>query len=95
MIMPPKDKTCDCNAQIWCYKGGYKEKYIQGIEKKKAAAKKKALTPERTHRACTVCTKSFLAKRADAKQCSPRCRTRASRNANRKPHGQTVTDKQK
>ena len=35
----------------------------------------------RTERQCSVCGTNFLAKRYDARHCSPRCRQRASRAA--------------
>src|SRR5882762_9810691 len=35
--------------------------------------------PARTRRPCAVCGKTFLAKRADARLCSVKCRHRASR----------------
>ena len=45
--------------------------------------------PRRTWRNCAQCGKPFLAKRADARFCSPKCRVRAVR------YGQGVTDNQK
>jgi endogenous inhibitor of DNA gyrase (YacG/DUF329 family) len=35
--------------------------------------------PRRTERNCAQCDKPFLAKRADARYCSPKCRVRAVR----------------
>jgi hypothetical protein len=35
---------------------------------------------KRTDRPCAVCDRTFLAKRTDARYCSPKCRTRAARH---------------
>jgi predicted nucleic acid-binding Zn ribbon protein len=47
----------------------------------------------KTKRACTVCTKRFEAKRADAEFCSDKCRARSSRWAKRN-NVVTVTDRE-
>jgi ribosomal protein S27AE len=41
--------------------------------------------PRRTWRNCVQCGKPFLAKRADARLCSPKCRVRAVRYPQERP----------
>jgi NADH pyrophosphatase NudC (nudix superfamily) len=41
--------------------------------------------PRRTWRNCAQCGKPFLAKRADARLCSPKCRVRAVRYPQERP----------
>jgi hypothetical protein len=38
-----------------------------------------ATIPPQSDRSCAVCDRTFLAKRADARYCSPKCRKRAAR----------------
>lgn len=43
-------------------------------------AQKKVSAAVKSHeKTCSVCKRSFVAKRADADVCSPKCRTRKSR----------------
>jgi hypothetical protein len=52
---------------------------------------------KRSNRPCAVCDRTFLAKRADARYCSPKCRMRAARHPGARSAAveghQRVTDK--
>lgn len=50
-------------------------------------------TPHRTWRNCAKCGKPFLAKRKDARLCSPKCRIRSVRYG--RGNGRSETDNQK
>lgn len=58
---------------------------IPETPKTKAASSESQIIPGLkpvTERQCAICGESFLAKRRDAKYCSPKCRQRAHRAAN-------------